>query len=133
MTDNEIIKALECCSTATCITNKCPYESICDIPTCTTKLTKDALDLIKRQKAEIERLEFERASDHEKLKQVSVMLKGLKGDIEHDIKLAKAEAVKEFVQRLKKKLIDGGLYPVFVKNKIAETEKEMVGANNGSE
>lgn len=54
LTDNEIIKAFECCSTASCISKQCPYEKMHDIPKCTTKLTKDALDLINRQKAEIE-------------------------------------------------------------------------------
>ena len=60
LTDKEIIKALECCGTATCISNSCPYEKIHDIPTCTTKLTRDALDLINRQQAEIDELKHER-------------------------------------------------------------------------
>lgn len=59
MTDKEIIKALECCGTATCISNSCPYEKIHDIPTCTTKLTRDALDLINRQQKELEELNVE--------------------------------------------------------------------------
>lgn len=56
MTDTEIIKALKCCSTASCISKQCPYEKTHDIPKCTTKLTKDALGLINRQKAEIDAL-----------------------------------------------------------------------------
>ncbi len=56
MTDNDIIKALECHSlpSNSCGSN-CPY-LMCDEVMCTKKLSKDALNLINRQKAEIERL-----------------------------------------------------------------------------
>ena len=56
MTDNEIIKALECCSKPVIeeYCSECPYhlggQENCH------KLLGDILDLIKRQKAEIERL-----------------------------------------------------------------------------
>ena len=54
LTDNEIIKALECCcGTAHDSCRDCPYDDI----GCEDKLEKDALDLINRQKAEIERLQ----------------------------------------------------------------------------
>ena len=53
MTDNEIIKALERCSTNyNC--GDCPYYF--DAENCPDPLMNDALDLINRQKAEIERL-----------------------------------------------------------------------------
>ena len=53
MTDNEIIKALECCKNKRCV--NCPYDDIADtFSECSAKLVKDALDLINRQKAEIE-------------------------------------------------------------------------------
>ena len=80
------------------------------------ELIKDALDLINRQQAEIERLE----KDKENLAYSFANAVGRNLTV-------KEEAIKEFAERLRKKLIDGGLYPVFVKNKIAETEKEMVG------
>lgn len=51
MTDNEIIKALECCEYGAC--RDCP---IYNDSTCMTRCREDALDLIYRQKAEIERL-----------------------------------------------------------------------------
>ena len=38
----------------------------------------------------------------------------------------KAEAVKEFAERLKERLIAGGIYPVFVKNSIDNLVKEMM-------
>ena len=49
MTDAEIIKALECCSDIYCCV--CPYFEKLNC------VDKDAIDLIKRQKEEIERLE----------------------------------------------------------------------------
>lgn len=57
MTDNDIIKALGICG----ITNKCtecPYYNEVD---CCEKNANDVIDLIKRQKEEIERLEQELA------------------------------------------------------------------------
>lgn len=53
MTDNEIIKALECCP-AHIKCEECPMKQKHN---CMSKLNKDALDLINRQKAEIERLQ----------------------------------------------------------------------------
>lgn len=59
MTDNEIIKGLECCSRDeksnkyTC--KKCPYVVIEGF--CYDKVIRDAIDLINRQQAEIERLQ----------------------------------------------------------------------------
>ena len=53
LTDEEIIKTLECCADSEnyqC--NKCPLYANCE----KTSIAKNALDLIKRQKAEIERL-----------------------------------------------------------------------------
>ena len=54
MTDNEIIKALECFKSDECLGAECPYASIeglCGKPMC-----EDVYDFIYRQKAEIERL-----------------------------------------------------------------------------
>ena len=64
MTDNEIIKALECCSTgktyADCEKNGCPlYLGItmgCKYTDKENQLYSDALGIINRQQAEIERL-----------------------------------------------------------------------------
>lgn len=55
MTDNEIIKALECCSTSNCSKEKCPYYNV--VENCYEKIDKDALDLIKRQRLELEKLQ----------------------------------------------------------------------------
>lgn len=58
MTDNEIIKALDCCSYGSefkC--QECPAND-CSL-SCDSKLAKKALDLINRQNAEIEKLNVE--------------------------------------------------------------------------
>jgi tRNA isopentenyl-2-thiomethyl-A-37 hydroxylase MiaE len=57
MTDNEIKKALECCTSNRTTCEKCPCfgAEIKDKITCELKMTKNALDLINRQQAEIER------------------------------------------------------------------------------
>ena len=90
MSDNEIIKALECCGEMhEC--SVCPrYDRSNDF--CMEDLHADALDLINRQKAEIERL---RGSTI-----VNNIMKSQRIKRE-----AKAEAVKEFAERLKEKAI----------------------------
>lgn len=83
MTDNEIIKALECCShrNEDLPCEGCPAYSIAQM--CTEDLMSDALDLINRQKAEIERYLH------------SIKL------LENDVATAKSEAIKEFAEKLK--------------------------------
>ncbi|MBO4979445.1 MAG: hypothetical protein J6D16_03465 [Clostridia bacterium] len=95
-TDEEVIKALE-----TAI-------KIGDAPigehwacTISKQTAKDALDLINHQKAEIAYWMDEAAN-------------------------SKKEAVKEFAEKLKERLIAGGIYPVFVKNSIDNLVKEMM-------
>lgn len=39
----------------------------------------------------------------------------------------KAEAYKEFAEKVKQKLLDKGFYPVIVKSVLDEAEKETVG------
>ena len=89
-TDEEVIKALECCilrKQYRCENRKCPlYYETTKYSDCTEMLVENALDLINRQKAEIERLRsqldcYEETSGN---------------------KQAKAEAIKEFAERLKR-------------------------------
>lgn len=54
LTDEEIVKALECCVELDC--NKCPIKEECCDDENYDILLLNALDLIRRQKAEIERL-----------------------------------------------------------------------------
>lgn len=83
MTDNDIIKALECCDMPTddfCA--ECYFKGEND---CTGKLTRATIDLINRQKEEIEKLR-----EHIELL-----------DIENEA--IKISAVKDFAERFKSK------------------------------
>ena len=77
MTDNEIIKAFELCfakrgTILTC--GKCPYHNFGKL--CKVKRDKDALDLINRQKAEIERLKGDLAFREKQLKNLAEEMVG---------------------------------------------------------
>ena len=107
MTDNEIIKALECCikveTYGDCVEMGCPastkqgcyyylrtdddYENTIYI-----EILKDALDLINRQKAEIERLQKHIQEGVDLAKEIPQM-----------IILTQNEAIKDFAERLKEK------------------------------
>ena len=83
MTDNEIIKALECCSVNINVCDTCPIDpKKKDNYTCGMVLTRNALDLINRQTAEIDFYK-ERSNKYEA--QVEVLLeqtKNQKAEIE---------------------------------------------------
>ena len=82
MTDNEIIKALEDCSTyAYYYCSECGFKD--------GDLLKAALDLINRQQAEIERLKIENQS-----------LRSAANSCKLHYNEARAEAVKEFVENV---------------------------------
>ena len=88
MTDNDIIEALECCGDEEELhwCTQCPYYDK-ENDFCQEDLHRDALDLINRQKAEIERVR----TDFGNMAQHSLIL----------IANARTEAVKEFAERLK--------------------------------
>lgn len=91
MTDNDIIKALECCITIegnSC--GGCPVEKGCITDEGVNILHKHALDLINRQKAEIERY------------------KGVIKLLENDVKEAQAE-LKEFKALYVNKVAEMGI------------------------
>lgn len=95
MTDNEIIKALECCDKNNCFC--CPYRMD---NVCISNLRNDALDLINRQKAEINRWESECG------KQSVLWRSHFESIFETAKETIRAEAIKEFAERLKKDLCD---------------------------
>ena len=110
MTDEQIIKALECCATDDgddCF--QCPYGNIVYKPGdggCVNRCRKEALDLINRQKAEVE----------------------------NEIKEIKSEAIKEFAERLDEMIyathgnivdVDGIVLLNYIDDDINKLVKEM--------
>ena len=111
MTDNEIIKALECCSNGEPCAN-CPCQKQCD----ETDLAEIALDLINRKQAEIERLKKILAEEEEKYKLCA--------------KRFYKVGVKDFAERLKesKKKYEGTLAGwTFTMTELDNLVKEMAG------
>ena len=88
MTDNEIIKALEVCTSELQDCVLCQLLDNCD----PLVLDGQALDLINRQQAEIERLKIENQS-----------LRSAANSYKIHYDEARAEAVKEFAYRLKER------------------------------
>ena len=104
MTDNEIKKALECHADPDVKACKiCPYEGN---KQCPYLLSEDALDLINRQQAEIERLKDENLQSEYpariRVDDFLVCANSLGEWLEFCDSL-KAEAIKEFADRLKEK------------------------------
>ena len=88
MTENEIVKAMICCTNfPVCDRDNCPYG---ESTNCATMLGKDVVELINRQKAEIERLRANLNIDLDNFAS------------EYDSKI-KAEAIEEFADRFKVK------------------------------
>ncbi len=108
MTDEQIIKALEYCSeqgiTSEC--EKCKFKK-----GCRTEMIATALDLVNRQKAEIKRLKESYAAYEETT----------------GLKWARAEAINSYHEEVKKRCIEGGIYPAIVKKIMEDVRKEMVG------
>ena len=127
MTDNEIIKALECCCEDGDGCTGCPRlnaEFGATITSCSAGLATNALSLINRQKAEIKRLTRMYLTLCESLDKA-----------ENQISTAQAEAIKEFAERLKEKNIMSehqreDFLLVFYKA-FDDLVKEMVGDDNG--
>ena len=123
MTDNEIIKALECCKKRT-VFESCPVE--CPMykfdGDCFDLMQTDILDLINRQKAEIERLTEEN-------QKVSAYIGNGWGYVSflEFVKNQRAEAIKEFAERLKQEVYTERGFSVFPDDKIDNLVKEMVG------
>lgn len=112
MTDNEIIKALECCDTREWCTH-CPLK---DNDRCRDVLSAQSVELINRQKAELERLENRKLKDGE-LTLIS----------NTSVKEFKAEAIKGFAERLKDVFITiDGIFECWeVEEHIDNLVKEM--------
>ena len=120
MNDNEIIKALECCSGGdSACENDCPIKEGCESPILTMEwLIKQALDLINRQKADLKQKDTEidilirkketlrdeiaeQKAEIERLKAEQEMADGYADALEQK---AKTEAYKEFAERYEEQI-----------------------------
>ena len=122
MTDKEIIQALQMCHLQG-VTSECKGCFYRECPDgCIENMQKDALDLIKQQQAEIEKLQIRLRKERHQFADLSKMYSEIR-----------AEAIKEFAERLKEHLKgNGGLYCVTTMNaKFDNLVKEMVGDDNG--
>jgi hypothetical protein len=101
MTDEQIVKALRLCAIDVDVcTEACPYYEDREYfdGDCIKQRTIDAIDLINRQKAEIERLNHIRAElsrESDRLEEAYSIYEETTG-----LKQARAEAIREFVERL---------------------------------
>lgn len=120
LTNNEIIEFLKCCAYSEGCEN-CPYSKKCD----GTEHIIQAIDLINRQKAEIERL---KSMNQSKLDIIH--------DVRTDLETAKSEAIREFAERLKNKseLLAPSVYAELFRavsvEEIDNLVKEMTEGNN---
>lgn len=90
MTDIEIIKALECCGNMNECKSECALGDLSGIEYCIHTLMLNALDLINRQQAEIERLKAKKRLYLERW-----------GESLDWVKQERAESIKDFAERLK--------------------------------
>ena len=128
MTDDEIIKAMQCVIGNDASCSECRYQKVLPFPSCRKMCAKNALDLINRQKVEIERLNKDCEDVIYKLEYLLCNATGNKfskhtypiGDmvsyvndyiqdccneaVEEAKEAVKSEAIKEFAERLKEKL-----------------------------
>ena len=99
MTDHDIIKALECCcASGKC--SECPFDT--GSVSCIKKTMSHSLDLIKRQKAEIERLNScVKSEDEVRAIMEDQMLPMVCEIVNEQIDAAVKLGRKEFAERLK--------------------------------
>lgn len=125
MTDEQIIKALECCrgwGVPHC--SECAYKSANDL--CEDELRADVIDLINRQKAEIERLKKELEQSEQSGDILETILEEKNADISELIFKERDNAVREFADMLKQNADNYGSGDEFIAvSVIDEVMKEM--------
>lgn len=126
MTDNEIIKAMQCVIGNDVKCSECTYQKVLPFPSCRRKCAKNALELINRQKAEIEKLK--RENDFFRKTITENAQRALEVTVE-EIETAKSEAVKEFAERLKEKFGIADCIVTVNNNDIDDLVEEMMEVN----
>ena len=117
MTDTAVIKALECCSEHVRNCAECPL-NVTSLDHCSTRLAQNVLNLINRQKAEIERLKGEVAKEF-------ICFVGNPHKVERcpyleELPKVKAEAIKYFAEIIVSDYPEMEYY-------LAQIVKEMIG------
>ncbi len=122
-TDEEIIRNYEWC--IGCTSDRCRECTMDEEGFCEEELQDLVLDLIKRQREEIERLEKAR----QRQAYLSCNLRGQKYELMNRISVVKNEAYKEFAERLKSYLLlnKKGEMSVISFENVDTLLKEMVG------
>lgn len=96
MTDKEIKKALECCSTNGRTCEECPYDGqTTDEIFCDEKLQADALDIINHYNAEIERLKEDNDALNNAIDSALDIVNG-------NYQIGRSAGIKELAEKLKK-------------------------------
>ena len=135
MKDNEITKALECCSSD--ITSEscddCPLnaQKVCNKDL--FALEKLALDLIKRLQSELFKEQNKNSNlrnERNRLKAENERLQGELFDKTEQLKTAKAEAYKEYIEKAKKELAPFVVNVSDVCEVLDNLLKEKVGEDN---
>ena len=99
-TDEQIIKAMQCVIGNGVSCSECEYQKVLPFPSCSRMCAEQALDLINRKNAEIERLK--RIID-EKDKEILGLQKRIiswREDLNYQPEKIKSEAINEFAERV---------------------------------
>lgn len=141
MTDEQIIKAMQCVIGNGVDCTECEYQEVLPFPSCMRMCAKNALNLINRQKAEIERLKDENKSIrycYEQAKSYNdTLAESCEKNCKHFNMTTRAEAIKKFAERLKEKKYKScewshGEHPYVVEEcDIDNLVKEMTEGKNG--
>ena len=119
MTDNEIIKSMQCVIGNEMLCSECTYQKVLPFPSCRMMCAKNALALINRQKAENDSLKVD-------LAKCSIRLDNLYKTADE----IKSEAIKEFIDELKNRVINKYEYTdIRVFKEIDNLVKEMTEVN----
>ena len=148
MTEEQIIKASECCSMQSYPACKeCPYHDNYSNGNCINLKNADIKDLINRKDEQIESLiagqETLQKYIAEKDKEIEKLKKRHRLNLLEQLDIAekiKSEAVKEFAEKFLKKIYenhyllsdkhnstDKGMFTIGIEQAVKETKKEMVG------
>lgn len=112
MEKEQIVKALECCTSGKPC-RECEYKDKSkDTFGCRKKCLIDALSLIHEQEKRIEELTLEYA--------------GFEAGARHAAKFVRGATVRKMTSEIKARCLKGGLYPAFIARTIEKVAEEML-------